>query len=187
MRSFRATATRDEILALLDILWAYPEREMQHVALDLLKSSRKTWSPSDAADHPPSPVLACLVRCARDRPWWDTVDMLSPWAFGTLLLSDGAGGETRALMDHWAGSADVWERRVAILCQMRAGDRTDVAWLFDVVKRAAAVDEFFVQKACGWALRNFRREVAEAEERVSLFLDANETSFSSLALREARK
>lgn len=142
-------------------LWAHPKRECQYVAVDHLRRQKLT-----IAD------LGRLQELVETKSWWDTVDHLAKCA-GTALVpgSRGRGKEpnslndassARALMLEWAEAENMWTRRIAILCQLSFGEKTDTQLLRGVIESNLGVDaacssEFFITKAIGWALRDFAR------------------------------
>ena len=87
-------------------------------------------------------------------------------------------------MDEWIDDEDMWVARVAILHQLRFGERTDEGRLFDYSLRRAADSEFFIRKAIGWALRQYARTNPDA---VRAFVDEHGARFAGLTLREATK
>lgn len=102
--------------------------------------------------------------------------------FGPLYRAHPEAAE--ATLKAWVDSENVWERRTTILFQLRYGSNTDEEWLFDIIRRRAQDEEFWIQKAIGWALRTYRRV---SPGSVDSFLKEMEDELSSLALREARK
>ncbi|MCY4441424.1 MAG: DNA alkylation repair protein, partial [Deltaproteobacteria bacterium] len=63
-------------------------------------------------------------------------------------------------MRDWAGDENIWRRRAALLCQLGFKEDTDLALLYDCIASCMGHREFFVQKAMGWALREYARTVA---------------------------
>ena len=142
-------------------LWAHPKRECQYVAVDHLRRQKLT-----IAD------LGRLQELVETKSWWDTVDHLAKCAVTALVPgSRGRGKEpnslndassARALMLEWAEAENMWTRRIAILCQLSFGEKTDTQLLREVIESNLGVDaacssEFFITKAIGWALRDFAR------------------------------
>ncbi len=84
--------------------------------------------------------------------WWDFVDAVATGMLGELLDRDGA---LAPVLRGWAGDADMWRRRSAIIAQVRRKQRTDVALLYDCIERSRGDREFFIRKAIGWALRAY--------------------------------
>ncbi len=90
-----------------------------------------------------------------DGAWWDYVDRIAPAAFGHILANEpeALGATLRA----WAREENIWRRRAAILCQLGKKRDMDLALLYDCIGASAGHGEFFVQKAMGWALRDYSR------------------------------
>lgn len=51
----------------------------------------------------------------------------------------------------------MWLQRVCLLFQLHYKQHTDQALLFSFVKQLAHSEEFFIQKAAGWALRQYSK------------------------------
>ena len=96
---------------------------------------------------------------------WDLVDvsagLLGRW------LADRPRRE-RALLDRLAGSASLWERRIAVLATfplIKGGDAADALRLAELL---AHDPEALVQKAVGWMLREVGRSCGEEVEHAWL-------------------
>jgi 3-methyladenine DNA glycosylase AlkD len=55
------------------------------------------------------------------------------------------------------GQPDFWLRRVAITLQLQAKADTDRALLTQAIDADLTTPEFFIQKAIGWALRQYSK------------------------------
>lgn len=165
-------ATADELLAAADACWAEPEREFQYVGTDLLRRWNKSLE-SNSLPH-----IELLIRT---KSWWDTVDALASNVVGALVARHP---ELSSTMDAWIDDADFWIARTAILHQLGYGDNTDTDRLFGYVDRRAGDTEFFIRKACGWALRQYAKHDPDAVR--AYVLDRGD-SLSGLTRREALK
>lgn len=165
-------ATADQLLAAADVCWAEPEREFQYVGTDLLRR----WSKSLEPDSLPR-----IEQLIRTKSWWDTVDALASNVVGALVARHP---ELASTMDIWIDDADFWIARTAILHQLGYGDDTDADRLFGYVDRRAGDTEFFIRKACGWALRQYARHDPGA---VRAYVVDRGGSLSGLTRREALK
>ena len=165
----------DVLLEHAQLLWQQPEREYQHVALDMLALH---WRQLDV-EHIPA-----LLALARQRAWWDSVDGMAGIVGEVLQAEHRRGGDGHAHMDGALRHADFWLRRIAMLHQLGWRADTDAAWLFDAALALAHEDEFFIRKAIGWALRDYARHAAEA---VTAFASAHRRQLSPLSYREALK
>ena len=132
---------------------------------------------ADALDPAALPRIGRLVTAT---PWWDTADELAV-AAGRIVRRHP---RSRAVMDEWLESDDLWRVRVAILHQERWRDDTDADWLFAACRRHAADRDFFIRKAIGWALRSYAKCRPEA---VAEFLRTDGEALSGLSRREAER
>jgi 3-methyladenine DNA glycosylase AlkD len=84
----------------------------------------------------------------------------------------------------WSKSKNLWKRRSAIICQLRFKAETDLELLYACIEPSLGSSEFFLQKAIGWALRQYAwTDGAEIKKYVRL----NRTRLSALSCREALK
>jgi 3-methyladenine DNA glycosylase AlkD len=114
--------------------------------------------------------------------WWDYVDAIATHRFWTLLQNDRA--EMQARMLAWSRDDDMWKRRSAILCQIKAKAATDLDFLYACIAPSLESKHFFLRKAIGWALREYAwTDPAEVRRYVA----ANAAQLSGLSKREALK
>ena len=162
------TDAPESLFNIANALWDLPEREYQYIALDLLAMHYRSLNRS----HIPS-----LLRLAQIKSWWDTVDGLAG-IVGEVLNGD------HSHMDAALNHDNMWIRRIAILHQLGWRANTDSQRLFNYALAVAHEKEFFIQKAVGWALRDYARHNPEA---VRKFIAENKTVLSRLSVREASK
>ena len=150
-------------------------REERYAAIELaVHRPFLRWMTMDA-----TPMLDELIV---DGAWWDYVDRIAPAGLGHILVSHPQ--PMGALMRAWARDENVWRRRAALLCQLGSKEDTDPALLYDCLEACFGHDEFFVQKAMGWALRAYARVDPAGVRR---FAASHEASLSKLTRREALK
>ena len=125
------------------------------------------------------PVLDELIV---DGAWWDYVDRIATAGLGHVLSAEPK--PMGAMMRGWAGDENIWRRRAALLCQLGFKEHTDLALLYDCIGACMDHREFFVQKAMGWALRDYARTDPGEVRR---YVAANGSRLSSLTCREALK
>jgi 3-methyladenine DNA glycosylase AlkD len=171
VRAGRA-ADAGDLLAAADALWVVPERELQYVGTDLLRRFVDRLGGDD---------LPRVERLIRARAWWDTVDALAAHVVGPIVAREP---DLVDVMDRWVDDGDVWVARAAILHQLTFGDRTDARRLFDHVDRRCDDTEFFIRKACGWALRQYAHH---APDEVRDYVKSRQDRLSALTRREATK
>lgn len=162
---------KEELESVVFMLWDLPEREYQKAALDILDKAKKQLTPQDM------PWLTSLIV---KKSWWDTVDVLSPHIMGYMFSEHPELKDTYA--DEWIKNENIWLQRSAILFQLFYKENTEEERLFSYILKRANSEEFFVQKAIGWALRQYAKT---NPDRVETFV-ANHT-LKPLSKREALK
>ncbi|MEM6432863.1 MAG: DNA alkylation repair protein [Cyanobacteria bacterium P01_D01_bin.115] len=161
----------EHLEAIVKALWGWPEREYQYAALTLLDKLQEKQTLASV------PLLAYLITT---KSWWDTVDSIAIHNVGKLLRQYPAGRD-RTLAP-WRCSENLWLRRTTLLCQLDYKTNTDEQLLFALVAENRGSAEFFIQKAIGWALREYSKT---APETVKSFVDS--TELAPLSRREALK
>jgi 3-methyladenine DNA glycosylase AlkD len=84
----------------------------------------------------------------------------------------------------WSKSKDLWKRRTAIICQLGFKSETDLELLYACIEPSLESREFFLQKAIGWALRQYAW--TDAME-IRKYVRRNRSRLSALSYREALK
>lgn len=159
-----------EVLAWIHELYARPEREYQYVAIALAQRNVKRLTLTE---------LQALKPLVTQKAWWDSVDAWRK-VYGTFV--DRQPSTKRTVFDWFESSADFWDRRVAITLQLMSKSATDRALLTAAITRDRETDEFFIQKAIGWALRQYSKTDSAW---VAAFIADHQ--LSALATREAAK
>lgn len=164
-----------DLLRIARLLWAMPEREYQYAAVTLLSAHAGKLTPGHL------PAIFALVQ---KKSWWDTVDSLAGVIGRIVKSACEEDPSAQCLMDKALESPNLWVRRVAIIHQLGWKKQTDSQRLFRYSLACAHEKDFFIRKACGWALRDYARH---APDEVRKFLRANRSKLSTLTLREAGK
>lgn len=112
--------------------------------------------------------------------WWDSVDTIASRLAGEYFKKFPQQKE--AIVLGWSNHENMWLNRTAILFQLSYKSETDEDLLFQVIKQHLHSGEFFIQKAIGWALRQYAYTQPES---VKQFVAANE--LKPLSKREALK
>lgn len=152
-------------------LWEMDEREYQYAAQDYLVKSIKKIS----KDH-----LPFIENLITTKSWWDTVDVLAPHLVGKIAKETPSVIEES--IEKWAKSDNLWLKRSSILFQLKYKEETKEAILYKYIIANAESKEFFIQKAIGWALREYSKTNPSS---VRDFI--NETSLPKLSIREGSK
>ena len=78
--------------------------------------------------------------------------------------------ETQKVIKHFSNADHLWLNRSAILFQLDYKQETDTTLLFELCLKHKDTGEFFINKAIGWALREYGKTNPEA---VIEFVSAN--------------
>lgn len=146
-------------------------RELQYFVNDWLKPQAQKLDPE---------LLPLLEELIVTQSWWDTVDFLAPSIAGIILKT--RPDLWKYYPEKWIKHENIWLKRSAILFQLKYKQDTDDQTLFRYCKMCAHEQEFFIQKAMGWALRERSKTNPEA---VLKFL--KDSPMPTLSDREARK
>lgn len=157
---------------LLRELWRRDQREFQMIGVDLLKKRpKKQYEKEDWTQ---------FEWMITEKSWWDTVDLIASNAVGTYFQ---LFPEMRDEVIHkWRESDDFWLNRTCLLFQLKYKNTVDFALLTDLIDTFKWNQEFFIQKAIGWSLREYSKVNPQA---VRNYLERSE--LKGLAVREASK
>lgn len=172
-RPFLNAAKKERLLDwdFVDACWQAEEREFQYVAADYLRKVRRLLTVAD---------LPRIRGLAVTKPWWDTVDSLDA-TVGSIVAQSAEG---RELILKWARDENMWVRRLAIDHQLQRKESTDVELLSSIIEANLGSGEFFIDKAVGWALRDYSKT---DPEWVRAFIAEHRQGMAALAVREASK
>lgn len=138
--------TLNQLVDLVDLLWADKHREMQHFAMDLIDKHIKKVDLD---------FIKTLERLITTKSWWDTVDMLANRHVGHL------GKRFPEIIpsypDKWMASNNMWLQRTAIIFQLKYKEQTNIDLALGYISQLKDSKEFFIQKASGWFLREYSR------------------------------
>ena len=124
--------------------------------------------------------LEKLENYIKTKQWWDTIDCFD------RIIGDIGLKDTRVaiLMLKWSQDDDFWLRRIAIDHQLLRKDQTDQHLLEKIIVNNLNSDEFFINKAIGWSLRDYSKT---DPEWVRNFIEKYRDKMSSLSIKEASK
>ena len=114
------------------------------------------------------------------KSWWDTVDILDR-VVGSLVYNKP---ELEKIILQWNLSDNIWLRRVAIDHQLLRKEKTNVQLMEKILRNNLDQTEFFINKAIGWALRDYSKT---NPEWVARFIEKNKKRMAELSIREASK
>ena len=151
--------------------WNKEEREFQYVVVYYLKAMQKFLKRED---------ISRLKYLIVTKSWWDTVDLLAK-VVGSLIIRIKGYDQ---IMLEWSKDSNIWLRRVAILYQLSLKDKVDKQVLDEILVNNLGDSEFFINKAVGWALRDYSKY---NPEWVREFIKKNKENMANLSIREASK
>ena len=151
--------------------WKNPYRELQYTALDYLEIRKKLLTPSD---------LPRLKKLAQTKSWWDTIDFLDRLV-GSIIARFP---ETKEIIVAWSCDEDIWLRRLTIDHQLLRKEKTDTELLEKILVNNLGQTEFFINKAIGWALRDYSKT---NPDWVRDFIERNRAAMAALSIREGSK
>lgn len=155
----------------IEICFKHEKRECQYTAAYYLKYMQNSLSEDDI------PKLKELVLT---KSWWDTVDILDK-VIGSIIYNNK---KLYSIMLEWSEDDNIWLRRVAIDHQLLRKEHTDIKLLEKILINNLNHKEFFVNKAIGWALRDYSKT---NPLWVRNFIESHRENMASLSIREASK
>lgn len=155
----------------LEQCWADEHREFQYLVTDYLRAMQKVLTYDDV------PFVEQFIR---SKQWWDTIDGLDR-TVGGIAFRDTRIND---LMLRWSTDEDFWVRRLAIDHQLLRKNDTDEDLLEKIIVNNFGSDEFFINKAIGWSLRDYSKT---NPAWVRDFIDKYRDRMAPLSLREANK
>ena len=152
-------------------LWSEDERELQYFAMELFERYKNDFRIGDIK------LMAYMIE---NKSWWDTVDFIAKKLVGRYFQSYPEFRDE--FINKWLKSNNIWLQRTTLLFQLAYKEETDQEMLFANIKKLKDIDEFFIQKAIGWSLREYSRTDPQA---VKDFINTHE--LSNLSKREGLK
>ncbi len=149
-------------------LWQMTERDFQYFAIELLMKCKKQWKETD---------IRLFEKLITNKSWWDTVDFIANQVTGPWFKK--YPDQIVPLTGRWNKSNNIWLQRMSLLFQLKYKKETDIDLMFKYIRNLSDSEEFFVQKAIGWVLREYSKTDSEA---VRIFI--SETKLKPLSRRE---
>jgi 3-methyladenine DNA glycosylase AlkD len=146
-------------------------REMNYAGIEILSYHKKQWQV-----HTINLIEECLVT----KSWWDTVDHTASECLGAYF--EMFSKQIIPITATWNQSNNIWLQRSSIMFQKSFKTNTNKEILAKYILHLSTSKEFFVQKAIGWALREY---ATCTPPWVKAFVQKHH--LSSLSKREALK
>lgn len=150
-------------------LWTLPQREFQYAATSLLGRLETQL---------PATFVRTLEYLIVTKSWWDTVDTISTGALGVHFRRFPKVRDRT--LARWRKSKNFWLRRACILFQLNYKQETDFPLMQEIIRENLGSKEFFINKAIGWALRQYTRIDPRGVRKF-----VSETPLHPLSAREA--
>ena len=120
-------------------------RELHYCGIEILiKNLKKNYRKDD---------IKLIETFLITNSWWDSVDTISKYLLGQYLIE--FPNETEKVIERFSNSENKWLNRSAILFQLGYKKNTNYELLFSECVKHSQSKEFFIQKAIGWALREY--------------------------------
>ncbi|HNH26213.1 MAG TPA: DNA alkylation repair protein [Anaerolineales bacterium] len=162
----------EDLSVIVSELWNLPQREFQYLAINLLDKMEKKL---------PEDFIATLEHLITHKSWWDTVDLIAGHSVGVMFKRYP---KVKAqYLKKWRKSENIWLRRTTLLFQLGYKKETDFGLMCELIQENLGSDEFFINKAIGWALRQYAWTNPSA---VKKFVKATK-ELSPLSRKEALK
>ena len=158
--------------ALALLLFEKKQREFHYCAIEILiKELKGKYLPED---------IGLIRKLITTNSWWDSVDTISKYILGQYLVEFPEC--TTSTISEFTNSDNIWLNRSAILFQLGYKEKTDFDLLKKICLQHHGSSEFFIQKAIGWALREYAKTNPKA---VKEFVAVN--NLKALSRKEALK
>jgi len=133
-------------------LYSKPERELHYCAIEILvKNLKNKYKKED---------IQLIEKLIITNSWWDSVDVIAKFILGNYLQEFPM--ETDAVITRFLNSENMWHNRSAILFQLGYKSKTNFDLLRSACEKHKTSKEFYIQKAIGWALREYTKTNPEA-------------------------
>ena len=151
--------------------WENKYREFQYIAADYLKNMKDKLTIDD---------IPKFKRLILEKSWWDTIDNLD-MTIGALALKDS---NVNKILLEWSLDENIWLRRIAVNHQLLRKEKTNTELLEKILKNNLGQTKFFINKAIGWALRDYSKT---NPEWVKNFIEEIKENMAKLSIKEASK
>jgi len=136
--------TKEDMKQIVVQLWNEPYREYQYFAQELAYQYLNNQEMDD---------IELYEYMIVHKSWWDTVDFIAPKLTGDYF--NKFTDKQKPVIDKWLDSGNIWLQRSAVLFQLKYKEETDTELLAYIIQSLVGTNEFFVNKAIGWMLREY--------------------------------
>ena len=153
----------------LDKCYEDDYREFQYFVIDYLVTMQKYLTYDDV------PKISKYIN---SKQWWDTIDGLD------RVIGFIKDERINDLMLKWSKDEDFWVRRISIDHQLCRKEKTNTELLEKIIVNNFGSNEFFINKAIGWSLRDYSKT---NPEWVKNFVNKYKGKMDKLSIKEASK
>lgn len=137
---------KQDLSNIVKALWEKSQRENQYIAQELANRYTRSLEPED---------ITLYEYMITHKSWWDTVDFIAINLVGAYFK---VFPEKRdEITARWMSSGNIWLQRSVLLFQLKYRDSLDTAFLSRVIFQLLGSEEFFINKAIGWILREYSK------------------------------
>ncbi len=154
---------------LIRTLWLKPQRDYQLFSQELAFKYIKQIEEKD---------IKLFEFMVAHKSWWDTVDFIAYKLIGEYFKVFPQ--QRDRYIKKWLNSGNIWLQRSALLFQLKYKNDLDTNCLSNVINALLGSNEFFINKAIGWVLREHSRT---DPDWVMTFV--NQTTLAPLSEKEA--
>lgn len=134
----------NELTSITKACFQHPYREFHHAGIELYAFHKKLWNKQ---------TVKTIEFGLLHQSWWDSVDTIaSDWIHPYFKLYPE---QIHPVTEKWNLSSNMWLQRSSIMFQKFRKKDTDTTLLSKYIRRCSGSKEFFIQKAIGWALREY--------------------------------
>ena len=137
---------KEQLEGLVRTLWNKPQREYHYFAQELVQKYTKQFEEKD---------IILFEFMITNNSWWDTIDFIATKIIKSYFKK--FPDQRDASIERWISSGNIWLQRTCIIFQLLEKEKTDVPLLRHVITSLLGSKEFFIDKAIGWALRDYSR------------------------------
>jgi 3-methyladenine DNA glycosylase AlkD len=136
----------EELEELVVNLFNNAERELHYVGIELLVKAKIYKNKKS---------IKLFERLLISNSWWDSVDTIAVKLVGAYFAEYPE--EREKWIRKWIKSDNIWLNRTAIIFQLSYKNQLDIPFLVRAILPHTNSKEFFIQKAIGWALRQYAK------------------------------
>ena len=138
--------TKGELEIIVRRLWLKPQRDYQYFSQELAYKYIGQFKEKD---------INLIEFMIKHRSWWDTVDFIATKLLGPYFKMYPARRD--AVVRKWLDSNNIWLQRSCLLFQLKYKEDVDTDFLTYVIYSLLGSNEFFINKAIGWVLREYSK------------------------------